>query len=159
MRYKLLKSLTIIAGMLCLSVQAHAQTQRNPCYYQNTTSPGTPGNGCEQVSPFSPLPVTSAGSNGAPAGAMQSNLAVTTGAVVTPTVPTGTVYMVVCIRAANTAINFSDDGLTTPTTGASGAGRQLNPGTCIPIVGSTLIANFKAIAATATTAIDVEYDR
>lgn len=92
------------------------------------------------------------------AGAMQSQLAVTTGAVATLTVPSGTTYFDVCVRnGAASAINFSVDGSTTPTTTATGTGKQLTAGQCIAYSGNALANNFKAIAATATTAIDVEY--
>ena len=59
--------------------------------------------------------------NWRPSGAMQSQLAVTMGSVVTLTVPTGTQYAIICVRTtAGSAINYSYDGTTTPTTGVSG---------------------------------------
>lgn len=91
-------------------------------------------------------------------GTMQSQLSVTTGATVALTVPAGTTYFDICVRSgAASSINYSVDGLTTPTTGATGNGKQLNAGQCASYSGIALANNFKAIGTTGTTAIDVEY--
>ena len=92
-----------------------------------------------------------------PLGPMQPQLSVTTSAVVTLTVPTGATTVVICLRyGASSSINYSTDG-TTPTTGATGNGRQLTAGQCVGYNGPKYISGFQAIATTATTAIDVEY--
>lgn len=147
-------ALSLLAGMLFAAAPVVAQTPATVkiCVPTSTTT-------CPPVGPSTPFPVSTSPYQFVPAGTMQSQLAVTTGGVVTLTVPAGTLLAVVCVRSGGSAINFSDDGTTTPTTTATGAGRQLSPGFCVPIQGNTLINNFKAIGATTTTAIDVEYDK
>ena len=91
-------------------------------------------------------------------GASQPQLSVTTGAIVTPTVPAGTLYMVVRLRpGAASAINYCDDGLTSTTTGATGSCSQIIAGQSQAFQGAVVISNFRMIAATATTAVDIEY--
>lgn len=123
----------------------------------NTRDPGNTHYDWQAGSASTPLPITSAGSGQACTNVpSQSQLAVTTGTVVTLTYGT-CVYATISLRqAAGSCINYSTDGQTAPTTGATGAVRQLCAGQSIAYGGSYL-TNFKAIAATATTAIDVEY--
>ena len=93
-----------------------------------------------------------------PLSPMQSQLSVTTGATVALTLPTGATYATISLRqGAASCINYTTDGTTTPTTGATGTGRQLCAGQSIAYYTQAFLTNFKAIAATATTAIDVEY--
>jgi hypothetical protein len=108
--------------------------------------------------PFSFPATPSIVNTGMPVAPMQSQLAVTTSTVVGLTIPAGATTATVCIRSgAMGAINFSVDGSTTPTTGATGAGRQLAIGQCVNYQGAAFLRNFKAIGTAATTAIDVEY--
>jgi len=100
------------------------------------------------------------GNNGCnPSGQMLSQQSVTTSTRLTLTPPLGTTYITVAVRQGASAINYSWDGLTTPTTGATGAGNQLNPGQTVSIWGVSPIANFQAIAAIATTAVDINFCR
>ena len=114
---------------------------------------------CSSINPLSitapnALPVIGS----IPKSPMQSQLPVTTGAIVALTVPNGSTYATISLRqAAAGCINYTTDGTTTPQTGATGTGRQLCPGQQVPYPGSGYLTNFKAIAATANTAIDVEY--
>lgn len=94
-----------------------------------------------------------------PTGAMQSQLSVTTGSVVTLTIPAGSAVGIVCIRSGGNAINYSYDGSTTPTTSSAGNGFQLSPGQCVSIQGATLLANFKMIAESSTTGVDIGYTK
>lgn len=150
----------LAVALLCVAgTPTYAQT---PVLNPVTPLTGTagPGGSATPVSPTNPFPVSGGTPyQFVPAGAQQSQLSVTTSAVVSLTVPTGTLLAIICIRTGGAAINFSDDSLTTPTTGATGNGRQLAAGQCVPIQGNTLINNFKAIAETTTTAIDAEYDK
>ena len=153
MRFRYIVAGLVFLGALVASgiVCAQAPATVKLCYQNGAT--------CTPVTPTTPIPSGSIYPF-ASAGTMQSQLSVTTGAVVTPTVPAGTLYMIVCVRnGAASAINWVDDGTTTPTTGATGAGRQLVAGTSVVIQGSNLINNFKMIAATATTAVDFKYDK
>jgi hypothetical protein len=132
--------------MLRIAISIIAALLVSPALSQ--TYPAPPGPGYTYTQPWA-----------YPGGATQSQVAVTTSAPVTLTVPVGATSMVVCVRAGSASgINYSTDG-TTPTTGAAGASRQLVVGACVPYYGTAYMAAFKAIATSATTAIDVEYTR
>lgn len=149
--------LLAVAFLLGIGVaSASAQSTMRPCY-------DVPGAPCQTVSLLFPFPVALSPTGAVPyqftvPGPMQSQLSVTTGATTTLTVPAGSLYWKFCIRAgAASAVNYSIDGLTTPATGATGNGDQLAVGACTYYTGISLANNFKAVAATATTAIDVVY--
>lgn len=157
-----LRSLLLLAAAIALLVgvlASGARAQQANEYWFN----GTSGVSCPScwtpVSPSTPLVVTSAGSN-QPASPMQSQLSVTTAATVTLTIPTGAVYATIGLRqGAASCINYSTDGSTTPTTGATGNGKQICAGQTVSYSGAKYLSNFQAIATTATTAIDVEYGK
>lgn len=154
-----MKKILLILALLLLPSLAFAQSQRNPCYYNSFTDPtGHTVGDCNQVGVTTPLPVATSGSN-VPVGPMQSQLSITTGATVALTVPTNAIYATISIRqGAASCINYSTDGTTTPTTGATGNGKQLCAGQTVSYSGKYL-SNFLAIASTAPIAIDVEYGR
>jgi hypothetical protein len=68
------------------------------------------------------------------------------------TVPTGATYATVCARTAE--VEYTWDGTTTPTTAPLGF--ALAAGTCVPLEGATVLANFRAISPSGGT-IDVGY--
>lgn len=163
---------TLAAALFAvLLVLCPAQAQNTDTYFYTPNGGGVNGamgmclNAQNKAVPCSaanvaPSPVTDVPYQATPSGAMQSQLAVATTGVSTLTVPTGTLAFTVCLRsAAGGAINYSVDGLTTPTTTATGNGRQLGVGQCVAYSGIALANNFKAIGATAATAIDVEYTK
>jgi hypothetical protein len=88
-----------------------------------------------------------------PLSPMQSGLTVASSTALT--IPATANYAVVC--AYGQAVNYTTDGTTTPTTTASGVGMQLAVGSCVPLVGATVIANFRAIQQSATATLSVSY--
>lgn len=159
----------LAAGLIAFAASiggARATTQW-PTGTAGDTSVGSVMFGCENGS-GQWVPATTTGQclgsgGGGPyqyqsAGASQSQLSVTTSAVVTPTIPTGTTAAILGLRSgAASAVNYCYDGLTTPTTGTGGACLQLSAGQTVSIQGAALLAGLKMIAATATTAVDIAY--
>ena len=66
------------------------------------------------------------------------------------TVPAGARYATVC--ASSATVKYTTDGTTTPT---GSVGQPLAAGSCVPLSGPMVLANFRAISATGT--LDVEY--
>lgn len=88
--------------------------------------------------------------NYTPLSPMQAGLAIASSTGLT--IPTGATYAVVCAEGAN--VRYSTDGTTTPT---ATIGMLLLQNNCLPLQGSTTLANFKAIQQTATATLDVSY--
>lgn len=109
--------------------------------------------GNEKATTANPLIV--AGPGYTPVSPMQSALPTVTATPLTvPQGPTPTIYAVVC--ASGAPINYSTDGTTLPT---SSVGMPLAAGSCLPLVGAAVIANFKAIQQSAAALLNVSYFR
>lgn len=156
---RLVKSLFVIWGIVCVATSSALAVSCDPATLANTS--GVIANSQLEVAiancknALAGNPVSATPYTFTPLSPMQSGLAVTSSTALT--VPAGATYAVVC--AYGQTVNYTTDGSATPTGTSSGVGMQLAAGSCLPLSGPLLISNFRAIQQSATATLSVSYFR